>query len=80
MELAQNPLIANVSGSAAHPRRLSFISYADVINEERMAELTGEGAATGTATPAIGKGPKGGIGAELVENRLAGLLLGDVAQ
>ncbi|GAA5938966.1 uncharacterized protein JCM15063_004379 [Sporobolomyces koalae] len=60
-----------------HPRRLSFISYADVINEERMAELTGEGAATGTATPAIGKGPKGGIGAELVEGRLASLLLGD---
>jgi hypothetical protein len=56
---------------------LSFISYADVINEERMAELTGEGAATGTATPAIGKGPKGGIGAELVEGRLASLLLGD---
>ncbi|GAA5835764.1 hypothetical protein JCM3766R1_005842 [Sporobolomyces carnicolor] len=76
-ELNSNPLGAGPNVANPHPRRLSFISYADVINEERMAELTGEGTATGTATPAIGKGPKGGIGAELVEGRLASLLLSD---
>ncbi|GAA5901007.1 uncharacterized protein JCM6883_004721 [Sporobolomyces salmoneus] len=79
-ELGSNPFNTNSSTTNVanpHPRRLSFISYADVINEERMAELTGEGAATGTATPAIGKGQKGGIGAELVEGRLASLLLGE---
>ncbi|GAA6062731.1 hypothetical protein JCM10212_005934 [Sporobolomyces blumeae] len=70
-----NPLTQNLV--APHPRRLSFISYADVINEERMAELTGEGgAATGTVTPAAGA-KKGGVGADVVEGRLAGLLLGE---
>ncbi|GAA5857798.1 hypothetical protein JCM1840_000915 [Sporobolomyces johnsonii] len=64
---------------APHPRRLSFLSYADVINEERMAELTGEGgsATGGAATPAGGQGKKGGVGAGEVEGRLAGLLLGE---
>ncbi|GAA5931767.1 hypothetical protein JCM1841_006734 [Sporobolomyces salmonicolor] len=63
---------------APHPRRLSFLSYADVINEERMAELTGEGSATGgAATPAGGQGKKGGVGAGEVEGRLTGLLLGE---
>ncbi|GAA5983752.1 hypothetical protein JCM5350_002384 [Sporobolomyces pararoseus] len=74
-ELNSNPISSSVT--APHPRRLSFISYADVINEERMAELTGESTGTGTVTPAVGKGPKGGIGAELVEGRLASLLLGE---
>ncbi|BGP16603.1 hypothetical protein JCM10213v2_004605 [Rhodosporidiobolus nylandii] len=36
-----------------HPRRLSFYSYADLINDERISELKGEGIAggDGAATP-----------------------------
>ncbi|GAA5921733.1 hypothetical protein JCM3775_001789 [Rhodotorula graminis] len=51
-ELGANPV------AAPHPRKLSFASYADLVNEERLAELTGErladvpsGGAGGAATP-----------------------------
>ena len=53
-ELGANPV------AAPHPRKLSFASYADLVNEERLAELTGErladvpsggAAAGGAATP-----------------------------
>ncbi|BGP48586.1 hypothetical protein JCM10450v2_004462 [Rhodotorula kratochvilovae] len=56
-ELPANPL------AAPHPRKLSFASYADLVNEERLAELTGErladagaGAVGGSATPGAGVG------------------------
>ncbi|GAA6053191.1 hypothetical protein JCM3770_000019 [Rhodotorula araucariae] len=54
-ELPTNPL------AAPHPRKLSFASYADLVNEERLAELTGErladtgpGGVPGSATPGAG--------------------------
>ena len=42
-ELANNPVAAAQQGQPQpHPRKLSFASYADLVNEERLAELTGE--------------------------------------
>ncbi|GAA5897845.1 hypothetical protein JCM8208_003173 [Rhodotorula glutinis] len=61
-ELGANPV------AAPHPRKLSFASYADLVNEERLAELTGErladvpsggGAATGGAATPGGSGLPG---------------------
>ncbi|POY70453.1 hypothetical protein BMF94_6521 [Rhodotorula taiwanensis] len=60
---------AGTSGLAApHPRKLSFATYADLVNEERLAELTGERlsadaagtTASGAQTP--GAGPAGATG------------------
>ncbi|GAA5967908.1 hypothetical protein JCM11641_005805 [Rhodosporidiobolus odoratus] len=54
---------STIAGGAAssqlaqpHPRRLSFYSYADLINEERIQELKGEAMGSG-----LGEGP-GGLG------------------
>ncbi|GAA6001532.1 uncharacterized protein JCM10292_006299 [Rhodotorula paludigena] len=72
-ELGPSPLAASTphhhhaSAAAAalaapHPRKLSFASYADLVNEERLAEITGERLAEGgTSTPAPG-GPGGAGG------------------
>lgn len=59
---------ANATGTAAglaapHPRKLSFATYADLVNEERFAELTGERLAPPeAATP--GGGGASGTGAQ----------------
>lgn len=57
--------LANSTGTAAglaapHPRKLSFATYADLVNEERLAELTGERLAPEAATP----GGASGTGAQ----------------
>lgn len=64
-ELSHNPLsAASLPGTplaAPHPRKLSFASYADLVNEERLAEITGERlAADGVSTPAPAPAPGGG--------------------
>lgn len=50
--------LANAAGTASlaapHPRKLSFATYADLVNEERLAELTGERLAPEAATPGGG--------------------------
>ncbi|GAA5833311.1 hypothetical protein JCM9279_001490 [Rhodotorula babjevae] len=58
-ELGANPV------AAPHPRKLSFASYADLVNEERLAELTGERLAdvpSGGAAGAGGAATPGGSG------------------
>lgn len=49
--------------AAPHPRKLSFATYADLVNEERLAELTGERLALdGVAPTASGTQTPGGVG------------------
>ncbi|GAA5999973.1 hypothetical protein JCM10207_005997 [Rhodosporidiobolus poonsookiae] len=50
--------------AAPNPRRISFVSYADLINEERILELKGEAipsaSVEGVSTPGLGVGPGAG--------------------
>ena len=82
--------LANATGTTAaglaapHPRKLSFATYADLVNEERLAELTGErlapeastpGGASGTGaqTPggagSVAPSPGGGVGGAMALSR-----------
>ncbi|GAA5872210.1 hypothetical protein JCM3774_002296 [Rhodotorula dairenensis] len=66
--------LASAAGTASlaapHPRKLSFATYADLVNEERLAELTGERLApeaatpggTGAQTPGVGPAGSGAAG------------------
>ncbi|GAA5983207.1 hypothetical protein JCM10908_000196 [Rhodotorula pacifica] len=51
-----NAAATSTLSAAPHPRKLSFATYADLVNEERLAELTGERLAPEAATPGGGSG------------------------
>ncbi|KAK4335164.1 hypothetical protein RTBOTA2_003917 [Rhodotorula toruloides] len=79
-ELSHNPLTAashpGTPLAAPHPRKLSFASYADLVNEERLAEITGERlAADGVSTPAPG-GAAGGTGSPTQTRSRSGTRVG----